>query len=129
MAKKILKSMILGIVVFSVAILVGYLSYTAAYRKRTEEMQEQIMSENLVSAASVRDHREAGETIRVSYYLARLENDDIAIYMVTAEDVKFLYRLDIYTGNFPAEELLRLKKGVELRTRQELMEFEEDYTS
>lgn len=129
MAKKIFKSMTLGIIVFSVAILVGYLSYTAAYRKRTEEMQERIASENLVSAAAVRDETETGETIRVSYYLARLENDDIAIYMVTPNDAKFLYRLDIYTGNFPAEELLRLKEGVVLRNRQELAVFEEDYTS
>ncbi len=128
-AKKIFKSMTLGIIVFAVAILAGYLSYTVAYRKQTEEMQERIMSEELVSAAAVREEAENGETLRVSYYLARLENDDIAIYMVTKEDAKFLYRLDIYTGNFPAEELLRLKEGVVLRNRQELIAFEEDYTS
>lgn len=128
-AKKIFKSLSLGVIVFIAAILVGYLSYTLTYRKQTEEMQKSIMEDELVSAAAMGNVTEMGETIRVSYYLARLENNDIAIYMVTEEDAKFLYWLDIYTGNFPAEELLRLKEGVVLRNRKELAAFEEDYTS
>lgn len=128
-AKKIFKSLSLGVIVFVAAILVGYLSYHLTYRKQTEELQQRLMADELVSAAALRDETTDGETIRVAHYLARLENQDIAIYMVTENDVKFLYHLDIYAGNFPAEELLRLKEGIVLRNRQELAAFEEDYTS
>ncbi len=131
LAKKVLKSLTMGIVVFAVAIMVGYFAYTATYRYQTQRIQEELMKEDVVSAApvEVESKSSAGENLWVECYLARLENNDIAIYMVTEEKVEFLYRLDIYTGNFPAEELLRLKEGVILKNRQELASFEEDYTS
>ena len=130
-AKKVFKSLTMGIIVFATAILVGYLAYTATYRYQTQKIQEKMMTEDLVSAASAQENGVpvTGETLWVEYYLAKLENNDIAIYMVAEDEVEFLYRLDIYTGNFPAEELLRLKKGVVLKNRQELAAFEEDYTS
>ncbi|MBO5364282.1 MAG: hypothetical protein J6A56_02300 [Clostridia bacterium] len=132
MAKKLFKSLTLGVVVFAAAILVGYLAYTATYQYQTEKIREAMTPEDFVSAAPA--YREAnpgaeGETVWVDYYLARLENDNIAIYMVSEEDVSFLYTLDVYTGNFPAAELIRLKEGIVLKNRQELAAFEEDYTS
>ncbi len=130
LAKKVFKGLTMGIIVFAAAILVGYLAYTATYRYQTEKIQERMLAEGFVSAASQGNGVPvAGETLQVEYYLAKLENNDIAIYMVAEDEVEFLYRLDIYTGNFPAEELLRLKEGVMLKNRQELAAFEEDYTS
>ncbi len=131
MGKKVFKSLTLGVVVFVAAILVGYFAYLITYRYQIQKMQENMMPNDFVSATPA--YREivptTGEAALTEYYLARLENNDIAIYTVAEDGVKFLYRLDIYTGNFPAEELLRLKNGVVLRNRRELASFEEDYTS
>ncbi len=132
MAKKLFKSLTLGVVVFAASILVGYLAYTASYHYQTKKIREAMMPEDFVSAASVSgavNPGREGEGLWVDYYLARLENNAIAVYMVSNEEVSFLYTLDVYTGNFPAEELIRLKEGVVLKNRQELASFEEDYTS
>ncbi len=132
MAKKLFKSLTMGVVVFAAAIFLGYLAYTVTYRYQTKKIREAMTPEDFVSAAPA--YRETnpeatGETLYVEYYLARLENNTIAVYMVSKEEVSFLYHLDVYTGNFPAAELLRLKEGVILKNRQELASFEEDYTS
>ena len=132
MAKKLFKSLTLGVIVFSAAILVGYFAYTVTYHYQTQKLRDAMMPEDFVSAAPAYGEatpRVEGEALWVDYYLAKLENDNIAVYMVSKEDVSFLYTLDVYTGNFPAAELLRLKKGVILKNRQELASFEEDYTS
>ena len=127
MAKKVLKSLTLGAAVFLTALLAGYLAYLATYHYQTEKLKES-MDMALATPAS-QGTLPGEEFIRVDYYLARLENHRIAIYTVAEEEERFLYALDVYTGNFPATELLRLQEGIVLKTRQELASFEEDYTS
>ncbi len=127
MAKKVWKSLTMGAVVFLTALLVGYLAYLATYHYQTEKLKES-MDMALATPAS-QGTVPTEELIRVEYYLARLENHQIAIYAVSQAEERFLYTLDVYTGNFPANELLRLREGVALKNRQELASFEEDYTS
>ncbi len=127
MAKKLLKSLTMGLVVFATALLVGYLAYVVTYHYQTEKLKDS-MDMALATPAS-QGTVPAEEVIRVDYYLARLENHKIAIYTVAEEEERFLYTLDVYTGNFPATELLRLQEGVVLQNRQDLASFEEDYTS
>ncbi len=132
MAKKFFKSLTLGIVVFSVSVLVGYLAYVVTYHYQREKIQERMLAGDFVSAAPVSQQTSPvseEDTLMVEYYLARLENDDIAIYIISEGQEFFLYKLDVYTGNFPAADLIRLQEGITLKNRQELASFEEDYTS
>lgn len=131
MVKRFFSSITIGIIVFAVAVLLGYLAYTVTYQYQTQKVREQLGSEEVVSATALSGNETEGkgEMLMVEHYLARLEGNDIAIYMVMDHQAEFLYRLEVYTGNFPAEEILRLQEGVVLRNRQELMAFEEDYTS
>ncbi len=131
MEKRIFRSISVGIIVFAVAVLLGYLAYTITYQYQTKQAREQLRTEEVVSATSIHGDGTAdvGETLMVEHYLARLEGDDIAIYMVMNQQAEFMYQLEVFTGNFPAEEILRLQNGIVLRNRQELMAFEEDYTS
>ena len=127
MAKKVLKSLTMGTVVFLTALLVGYLAYLATYHYQTEKLKESL--DMALATPASQEAVPTEELIRVDYYLARLENHQIAIYTVAEEEERFLYTLDVYTGNFPANELLRLREGIVLKNRQELASFEEDYTS
>ncbi len=127
MAKKLLKSLTMGLVVFATALLVGYLAYVATYHYQTGELKDSI--DMALATPASQGAVPTEEVIRVDYYLARLENHKIAIYTVAEEEERFLYTLDVYTGNFPAAELLRLQEGVVLQNRQDLASFEEDYTS
>ncbi len=131
MEKRIFRSISVGIIVFAVAVLLGYLAYTITYQYQTKQAREQLRTEEVVSATSIHGDgaTDVGETLMVEHYLARLEGDDIAIYMVMNRQAEFMYQLEVFTGNFPAEEILRLQNGIVLRNRQELMAFEEDYTS
>lgn len=127
MARRFFKSITLGIIVFAAAVLVGYLAYVVTYRYQMQRVNEAVIPH----AADMAEAAPASgkQSVTVDYYLARLENRDIAVYMVSDGQETFLYRLGVYTANLPAEDLLRLKEGVVLRTRQDLASFEEDYTS
>ena len=127
MARRFFKSITLGIIVFAAAVLVGYLSYVITYRYQMQRVDEAVMPHAADTAEAA--PASGNQSVTVDYYLARLENRDIAVYMVSDGQETFLYRLGVYTANLPAEDLLRLKEGVVLRTRQELTSFEEDYTS
>ena len=132
MVKKLFKSLSMGVIVFGIAILVGYLAYVITYRYQVQNLQETMGNRGLVDATPVyQDSQpiEADQITVVDYYLARFENDDITIYMVYNNEESFLYTLDVYAGNLPAEDMLKLKEGVVLKNRQELASFEEDYTS
>ena len=69
------------------------------------------------------------EPIPVDFYIARLEDNKISIYISSNQKEAFLYSLDIYEADFPKEDIERLRNGVILKTKQELTSFEEDFTS
>ncbi len=132
MAKKLFHSLILGVIVFSVAVLAGYLSYVITYRYQTERVKENLLSSGMAEASPVN----AGarpltqeDVLAVDYYIAKLENEDIAIYISTKGKEAFLYSLDIRPGDLTEEDTLRLTQGMILKTRKELVSFEEDFTS
>ena len=132
MAKKFFRSLTLGVIVFAVAVLVGYLSYVITYHYQTQKLRESVLLQDSAAAAPVFQDAQPvtdDQPIRVDHYIARLENKDIAIYMVAEGQEFFLYNLNIYTGNLPAADLLRLQEGVVLQNRKDLASFEEDYTS
>lgn len=132
MAKKFFRSLMLGIIVFSVAVFAGYLSYIAAYRIQTNRLSQTLLPPDRAEAAPVSRPAQPLPESRVTpvdYYIARFENNDISIYTFFNGKEAFLYSLDIYAGDLPAEDLLRLREGVILHTKQELAAFEEDFTS
>lgn len=129
MAKKLFRSMTLGIVVFAVAILAGYLAYGWTYRYQTRKLQETLAESREASAETLPMESRGTVGIPVDYYLAKLERRKVVIYTVTEGEPTFLYTLTADTTDFPAADLVRLQEGVILRTRQELASFEEDYGS
>ncbi len=132
MAKKLFHSLILGVVVFSVAVLAGYLSYVITYRYQTERVKENLLSSGMAEASPVNGSARPltqEEILAVDYYIAKLENEDIAIYISAKGKEAFLYSLDIRPGDLTEEDTLRLTQGMILKTRKELVSFEEDFTS
>ena len=132
MAKKLFHSLILGVIVFSVAVLAGYLSYVITYRYQTERVKENLLSSGMAEASPVNGSARPltqEEILAVDYYIAKLENEDIAIYISTKGKEAFLYSLDIRPGDLTEEDILRLTQGMILKTRKELVSFEEDFTS
>lgn len=132
MAKKLFHSLILGVIVFSVAVLAGYLSYVITYRYQTERVKENLLSSGMAEASPVNASARPltqEDILAVDYYIAKLENEDIAIYISTKGKEAFLYSLDIRPGDLTEEDILRLTQGMILKTRKELVSFEEDFTS
>ncbi len=132
MAKKFFRSFLVGLIVFAVAVLAGYLSYVWTYRYQSQKLQESLHAQDHAFAAPV--YREAAPLsssgiLDAEYYIARLENNNIAIYTSQDGRESFLYTLHIYTEDLPESDRTRLLEGVVLRTRQELASFEEDYNS
>lgn len=132
MAKKLFRSLMLGVIVFSVALLAGYLSYVLTYRYQTQRVRETLLSQDTVEASPVNsDARPLAQDdiLSVDYYIAKLEGEQIAIYISAEGKEAFLYSLDIRTGDLTEEDISQLTQGMILKTRQDLVSFEEDFTS
>ena len=128
MAKRFFRSLVVGIIVFAVAILAGYLSYVVTCRYQARDSLP--VTDSAFATPVSRETEPLTGPLRLeSYYLARLENDDISIYLLENGKESFLYTLDIYIGDLPEEDRTRLTEGIVLTTRQELASFEEDYNS
>ncbi len=130
MVKKIFKSLSVGLIVFMAAILCGYISYVITLRYQTELLTD-MAEKDKVSAAANLSALPLSETepILVDYYIARLEDNKINIYISSDQKEAFLYSLDIYEADFPKEDMEKLRNGVILKNKQELTSFEEDFTS
>ena len=132
MAKKFFRSFLVGLIVFAVAVLAGYLSYVWTYRYQSQKLKESLSAQDQAFAAPV--YRESApfssaDIFDTQHYIARLENNDIAIYTTQDGRESFLYTLHIYTEDLPEADRTRLLEGVVLKGRQELASFEEDYNS
>ena len=131
MAKKLFRSLMLGIIIFSVAVLAGYLSYVVTYRYQIQKMEEAVPREMAMAAETAAQDAiplQESQSSGSNYYVARLENNDISIYICTDGKESFLYTLDIYAGDLSEEDVRQLKQGVVLDDRQKLAAFEEDFT-
>lgn len=132
MAKKLFRSLSFGIIVFSVAVLAGYLSYVLTYQYQTERVKERLRTQDMVEASPVNSDAtplSQNDVLNVDYYIARLENEDIVIYISNEGREAFLYSLDIHAGDLSEADVLQLTEGVVLKTRNDLVSFEEDFTS
>lgn len=128
MAKKMFRSLMVGLIVFATAVLAGYLSYLWTYRYQSQKLQQSLHPTDNALAASVYQDAPPLSASDV-LYIARLEHDGISIYTFEDGRESFLYTLHIYTGDLPEADRTRLTQGVVLKTRQELASFEEDYNS
>ena len=131
MAKKLFRSLMMGVIVFAVAVLAGYLSYVITYRYQTERVKAKLHPEDAVAASSVYSQTQSlsDDTIPAEFYIARLENENIAIYVSHKGNEAFLYSLDIHIGDLTETDVLQLTQGIVLKTRKDLASFEEDFTS
>ena len=132
MAKKIFRSLALGIIVFAVAVLAGYLSYVITYRYQTQKVKESLAAQDTVAAAPVYGEAQPlseDAVLLVDHYIARLENNNIAIYTSSGGKESFLYTLNIHPGDLTNEDMAQLTQGVILKDKQALTSFEEDFTS
>lgn len=130
MVKKLFKSLSVGLIVFMAAILCGYISYVITLRYQTELLSDIAKKDNVSAAANMSTlPLSESEPILVDYYIARLEDNKLSIYISSNQKEAFLYSLDIYEADFPKEDIERLRNGVILKTKQDLTSFEEDFTS
>ena len=127
MSKKFFRALTLGVIIFSIACLAGYLSYLAVYNQQSKMLNKQYNTGVYAdSAPTAGESMPDGKGIK---YVAKFENDDISIYMSNGYEDIFLYSLDIYTKDLPVEDLIRLKEGIVLENKEALTAFEEDFTS
>lgn len=131
MAKKLFKSISVGIMVFAIALLSGYIAYVIAYNNISEKEGKRINDDAFAEAMTTLRNTAPGQVdgVDIDYYLARFENNDISVYMVSGGEEVFMYSLNIRAAGLPAEDVIRLKKGIMIDGKEELVAFEEDYTS
>lgn len=126
MSKKLLKSLLTGIFVFAIAIFVGYISYIVTLRYQADRIRETFSVET-PSAAT--EDRQTDNALNADYYIARIENGNIAIYLSRDNREAFLYYLDVYIGDLPYTDIESLRTGIVLETPSALASFQEDFTS
>ena len=131
MAKKLFKSISVGIMVFAIALLSGYIAYVVTYNNQSEKEKELLNAGGVAEAMTASRHTAPGraDDVDIDYYLARFEDNDISVYMVAGGEEIFMYNLNIRTSGLPAEDVVRLRRGVVIEGKEELVAFEEDYTS
>lgn len=136
MYKKIVKGVILGVSVVFFTLMVGYITYLATLnminRSSSDYNSAEAVSSNVTPSDSdlVPSSSPAPET----YYLARLNGENIEIYLCSNSETlnnnqKFLYSFKVYPSDIPDEDVLALTRGIIFRTKEELASFEEDYNS
>ena len=126
MSEKLLKSLLMGIIVFVIAVFVGYISYIVTLRYQADRIRETFSVETPYAATS---DNLTENTLNADYYIARIENGNIAIYLSRDNREAFLYYLDVYIGDLPYTDIESLRSGIVLETPSALASFQEDFTS
>lgn len=127
MVKKMVRSMMIGVVIFLMATAVGYLSYRVTYHYQKERVKESLLLQSRAEAQTV--NGDAVPLAEEEWYIVRLENDTVAVYRVDDGKEAFLYSLAVRTGDLTEEDSQKLRRGMVLRSRNALTAFEEDFTS
>ena len=134
MSDKLFKNILVFVSVIFFATAVGSTAYIAAmkFMSRTPEPSsaEAVMSETAPEA----DAAPSPSADLNEYYIARLNGDDIGIYLVCQKNgeepkEKFLYSFDVYRGGIPESDISDLTRGIILKDRESLASFEEDFGS
>ncbi len=126
MTKKFFRGLTLGVIVFSIACLAGYLVYVGVYYSQGKNSAEVFNNSNWVNAVQTDSKATPQENVK---YIARLENNDIAIYLSGKDGETYMYSLNVYINDIPPSDLIRLSEGIILNSADELTSFEEDFTS
>lgn len=133
MSKKFFRNLAICVSVFAFSLLIGYLAYyfTLHYVAQntvdhTIPINDNVAAEEVMSPTEPVTEEQIE---KFDHYLARLEGDVIKIYICGEFGEEFLYGLDVYVQDLPQQDVEKLKQGVELKTKQDLTSFEEDYNS
>lgn len=131
MSKKIFKGLLIGMIAFALAVLIGYTSYIIALNHALSKTKASLQAPDTATAEVYTEQipLSTNSVTIAESYIARLENDNISIFAVTNGRESFMYNLDVYLGNLPESDLALLKNGVLLQDKEALARFEEDYTS
>ena len=131
MSKKIFKGILVGMIAFALAVLIGYTSYILALNHALSKTQANLKEPDTATAEAYTEQVPLStESVTIAEsYIARLDDDKISIFAVTNGRESFMYNLDVYIGDLPESDLNLLKKGVLLEDKEALAKFEEDYTS
>ncbi|MBR5152210.1 MAG: hypothetical protein IKW60_01585 [Clostridia bacterium] len=119
MVKKVLRSLLLGILVFALSIASGCLAFVLTYRYQTKQMPP---------PSSVNAQPVSLPALPSCTYLVRLENGALSVYARFPHGDEFLYALEVPLADIPPEDRVKLEKGMMLPTKEALTSLEEDYT-
>ena len=121
-----------GATLFLSAALIGFVMYTTS--QVGESLKQPLSSLSAETNRAVSSSRlpvvsqmPATEVVTISHYIARLDDDRIAIYAYENEE-KFLYNLDIHINELTQSDMEELRRGIILHTKEELASFEEDFS-
>lgn len=135
MLKTTAKIFLIFILLITVAVATGFVTYTLTKR---------IAEENLVEtaeAAASKDSADKSEATSLSvpasepvpvpseYYTVRLEGATVGVYVTNDGKEEFLYHANVYQSDLSADDLTMLKQGVKLMSLSELTGFIENFTS
>ena len=134
MSDKFFKNILLCVSVIFFVTAVGCTAYIAAVnfmRRGSEPISAEAVISDTAPVAAATDAPSAGPT---EYYIARLNGDDIGIYLAYQKPgeepkEKFLYSFDVYRGGIPESDISDLTRGIILKDRESLASFEEDFGS
>ena len=135
MLKTTAKIFLIFILLITVAVATGFVTYTLTKR---------IAEENLVEtaeAAASKNSADKSEATSLSvpasepvpvpseYYTVRLEGATVGVYVTNDGKEEFLYHANVYQSDLSADDLTMLKQGVKLMSLSELTGFIENFTS
>lgn len=134
MLKTTAKIFLIFILLITVAVATGFVTYTLTKRIADENLVE---TAEAASDASSQDSganalsASADEVVPVpsEYYTVRLEGATVGVYAITDGKEEFLYHANVYQNDLSADDLTMLKQGVKLMSLSELTGFIENFTS
>ncbi len=130
MTKKLFRGLVLGVIVFSLAVLTGYVSYVITYRYQNRRLENSMPGTAAAEAADSSNGSDEAVAAAADseYYMAKLENNNISIYLCRSGKEEFLYALKINPGDLSEDDIRQLSNGIILENKQRLAVFEEDFT-
>ena len=130
MVKKLVRSLLIGFLVFLTGILIFYAAFRITYKKSVKAASEALSIQQTTSAAVPNGNAlKESEIIDPDYFIARYDGKSLAVYCVSDGKEEFLYTLNARIEDISESELNELKKGIRLDDKKALASFEEDFTS
>lgn len=131
MTERVLKNIMVGVCVFLTVIIAAYVLYSYISQS-LEPGAAETAAETAPNVGVTYDSNVGDDTAVPSDsggYIARINNNALAIYAVKDGREEFLYNLKVRIEDISDEEKRNLTDGVRLSTKKALASFEEDFTS